>query len=147
MKYALLIGALAIAPLPTVAKQVSATLVSGHDPVFRWVRVMGDAFVPSVYVALEGTVHSATYTGQYDGAFTDLMADLQRTDANTQKSFKANGVLFIGVPDITRAGFGAQCATSEVRVAWAEVLGAKGSPGSAGLANYMVTPLRDWDKE
>ena len=47
----------------TKADDITATVVAGHPDVFRWVKMVDQAFAPAVSAALEGTSHSFTVDG------------------------------------------------------------------------------------
>ncbi|NNE52306.1 MAG: C4-dicarboxylate TRAP transporter substrate-binding protein [Sulfitobacter sp.] len=142
----LLLAATMMAPLPAAAETFDATVAAGHPPVFRWVRMIDEVFVPGVQKRLEGTGHTVNFTGQYGGSIakvgeeleaveaglaemgtcqalfdpakmalqnvtyytpfvsddvgkvSDLMHRLQLEDANMQKSYENNGVVYVGAP-------------------------------------------------
>ncbi|MFK7752070.1 MAG: C4-dicarboxylate TRAP transporter substrate-binding protein [Sedimentitalea sp.] len=141
-----LLATAAMMPLSASADTFSATVAAGHPGVFRWVKMIDEAFVPAVDKALEGTGHKVNFSAQYGGAIagvgeeleaveaglaelgicqslfdpaklavqnvtyytpfvsddvraiSDLMHDLQRYDADMQKSYDDNGVVYIGAP-------------------------------------------------
>ncbi|SFQ11981.1 C4-dicarboxylate TRAP transporter substrate-binding protein [Tranquillimonas alkanivorans] len=69
--------------LPTVAAAESfmATMVAGHPPVFRWVKMLDEAFVPAVQEELAGTGHSMNFTGLYGGAIAGVGEELEAVEA------------------------------------------------------------------
>ncbi|MEM1266924.1 MAG: C4-dicarboxylate TRAP transporter substrate-binding protein [Pseudomonadota bacterium] len=81
MKHALLAGAVALTPIPAAADTWSATVVAGHPPVFRWVRMIDEAFVPSVEQQLSGTGHSISFTGLYGGAIAGVGEELETVES------------------------------------------------------------------
>jgi TRAP-type C4-dicarboxylate transport system substrate-binding protein len=66
---------------PAAASSFNATIAAGHPPVFRWVKMMPEAFIPSVNKALEGTDHSITFSEQYGGAIAGLGEELEAAEA------------------------------------------------------------------
>ena len=64
-----------------VAEEFTATVVAGHPGVFRWVRMIDEAFVPTVQAALEGTGSSMTFDGQYGGAIAKVGDELETVEA------------------------------------------------------------------
>ncbi len=62
----------AIVTTPLKAESVSATIVAGHPPVFRWVRMFPEVFEPTVQKALEGTEHSITFSEQFGGSIAKV---------------------------------------------------------------------------
>lgn len=77
------LAALAVAavPLGAAADSFSATIAAGHPPVFRWVRMLDEAFIPAVQETLEGTGHSVSFTGQYGGAIAGVGEELEAVEA------------------------------------------------------------------
>lgn len=67
---ALLIGALSSTSIS--AESTSATIVAGHPPVFRWVRMFPEVFEPTVHQALEGTGHSISFSQQFGGSIAKV---------------------------------------------------------------------------
>ena len=49
-------------PQQAIAADISATIVAGHPPVFRWVKHASKTFIPAVNKALEGSGHSITWS-------------------------------------------------------------------------------------
>lgn len=71
----------ALAAAPSFAEDFSATVAAGHPPVFRWVRMIDEAFVPAVQKALEGTGHTISFTGQYGGAIAGVGEELEAVES------------------------------------------------------------------
>jgi TRAP-type C4-dicarboxylate transport system substrate-binding protein len=142
----LLLAATAMAPLPALSETFNATIAAGHPPVFRWVKMLDEVFIPGVQQRLEGSEHMVNFTGQYGGsiakvgeeleaveaglaelgtcqalfdpakmapqnvtyytpfvsadpgAVSDLMHRLQMEDANMQRTYETNGVVYVGAP-------------------------------------------------
>jgi len=68
-------------PVAAAADNFSATIAAGHPPVFRWVKMLDEAFVPAVNAALEGTEHSVSFTRQYGGAIAGVGEELEAVEA------------------------------------------------------------------
>lgn len=82
MNHTIMLGALAAAlALPAQADDFSATVAAGHPGVFRWVKMIDEAFVPGVNAALDGTGHSITFDGQYGGAIAKVGDELETVEA------------------------------------------------------------------
>ena len=75
---------LALGPLgwssPAVADEISATIVAGHPPVFRWVKHASKTFIPAVNTALEGTDHKITWSEQYGGSLAKVGDELEAVE-------------------------------------------------------------------
>jgi TRAP-type C4-dicarboxylate transport system substrate-binding protein len=68
---------MAFAPLPVVAETYNATVVTGHPPVFRWVRMLDEAFYPAVNEALAANGHEIAFDGQYGGSIATVGEELE----------------------------------------------------------------------
>lgn len=68
-------------PAPALAESVTATVVAGHPPVFRWVRMIPEAFIPAVNEALAGSGHDVTFLEQYGGAVAGVGEELEAVEA------------------------------------------------------------------
>ncbi|MEM1274494.1 MAG: C4-dicarboxylate TRAP transporter substrate-binding protein [Pseudomonadota bacterium] len=77
LKHTLCAGAIALAPMPSIAEQFDATIVAGHPAVFRWVRMINEVFIPEVTASLEGTEHEITFSEQYGGAVAGVGEELE----------------------------------------------------------------------
>lgn len=64
-----------------LADSFNATVAAGHPGVFRWVKMIDEAFVPGVNSALEGTGHDVTFDGQYGGAIAKVGEELETVEA------------------------------------------------------------------
>jgi TRAP-type C4-dicarboxylate transport system substrate-binding protein len=88
MKKILTSGALAATLLPTIAffnasaqaEEVTATIVAGHPPVFRWVKHASQTFIPAVNAALEGTDTKFTWSEQYGGSLAKVGDELEAVE-------------------------------------------------------------------
>ncbi|MEL6522642.1 MAG: C4-dicarboxylate TRAP transporter substrate-binding protein [Pseudomonadota bacterium] len=68
-------------PTLTYADSFNATVVAGHPGVFRWVKMIDEAFVPGVNAALEGTGHTIAFDGQYGGSIAKVGEELETVEA------------------------------------------------------------------
>lgn len=75
------IAALAMLTAPAMAEEYSATIVAGHPPVFRWVKMFDEAFIPAVTANLEGSGHSMSFTPQYGGSIAKVGEELEAIEA------------------------------------------------------------------
>ena len=66
--------------LPAAAETVSVTVVAGHPPVFRWVRIASEVYIPAVNAALEGTGHAVAWSEQYGGALAGVGEELETVE-------------------------------------------------------------------
>jgi TRAP-type C4-dicarboxylate transport system substrate-binding protein len=64
-----------------LADDFNATVAAGHPAVFRWVKMIDEAFAPGVKAALDGTGHSMTFDGQYGGAIAKVGEELETVEA------------------------------------------------------------------
>ena len=78
---ALLLAGAACLPFGALAETFNATIAAGHPPVFRWVKMLDEVFVPAVNARLEGTDHSVNFTGQYGGAIAKVGEELEAVEA------------------------------------------------------------------
>jgi TRAP-type C4-dicarboxylate transport system substrate-binding protein len=60
--------------------EISATIVAGHPPVFRWVKHASKTFIPAVNKALEGSGHSITWSEQYGGSLAKVGDELEAVE-------------------------------------------------------------------
>ena len=68
-------------PATALADSFKATVVAGHPGVFRWVKMIDEAFVPGVTEALKDTGHSIEFDGQYGGAVAKVGEELETVEA------------------------------------------------------------------
>jgi len=71
----------ALLPAAVVADNFSATIAAGHPPVFRWVKMFDEAFIPAVNKALEGSDHTLTFIPQYGGSIAGVGEELEAVEA------------------------------------------------------------------
>ncbi len=76
-----LAAVVAAAPGLAAADSFTATIAAGHPPVFRWVRMIPEAFIPAVQTALEGTGHEIAFSEQFGGAIAGVGEELEAVEA------------------------------------------------------------------
>ena len=81
LKKSALAACAALMPASVIADDFSATIAAGHPPVFRWVKMFDEAFIPAVNKNLEGTGHTMTFTGQYGGSIAKVGEELEAIEA------------------------------------------------------------------
>lgn len=80
---AILAAAISVSGLcaaPSFAETISATIVAGHPPVYRWVKHSSQTFIPAVDAALEGTGHSIDWSEQYGGSLAKVGEELEAVE-------------------------------------------------------------------
>ena len=60
-----------------VAETISITTVAGHPPVYRWVRVISDTFIPAVDDALRDSPYSIEWNELYAGTLAPVGGELE----------------------------------------------------------------------
>lgn len=73
--------AIVTTPLPAIAETYRTTVVAGHPPVFRWVRMLDEAFYPAVNEALAEHGHEMTFDGQYGGTIAAVGEELETIES------------------------------------------------------------------
>ncbi|MEM9640076.1 MAG: C4-dicarboxylate TRAP transporter substrate-binding protein [Pseudomonadota bacterium] len=68
-------------PGMVLAESFTATVAAGHPGVFRWVKMIDEAFVPGVETALDGSGHSISFDGQYGGSIAKVGDELETVEA------------------------------------------------------------------
>ncbi|MDX5384104.1 MAG: C4-dicarboxylate TRAP transporter substrate-binding protein [Rhodobacterales bacterium] len=81
LKHLGLVAALALTPAATFAETYNVTVVAGHPPVFRWVRMISESFIPTAQAELEAAGHSITFSEQYGGALAGVGEELEAVEA------------------------------------------------------------------
>ena len=77
-----LVSALAISvPALAAADAFNATIVAGHPPVFRWIRMISEVFVPTVEAEMAGAGHTIGFSEQYGGALAKVGEELEAVEA------------------------------------------------------------------
>lgn len=74
-------AALAAAPVTTFADSYNVTIAAGHPPVFRWIKMISDVYIPTVTAELEKAGHSITFSEQYGGALAKVGEELEAVEA------------------------------------------------------------------
>lgn len=74
-------GAVALSAGAASAESISATIVAGHPPVFRWVKMISDVFVPTVEAEMQSAGHSISFSEQYGGALAKVGEELETVEA------------------------------------------------------------------
>ena len=64
-----------------VADSYSATIVTGHPPVFRWVKMFPEAFIPTANEKLEALGHTVSFSEQYGGTIAGVGEELETVEA------------------------------------------------------------------
>lgn len=77
----LFVCAISAPQAPAMAEQYSATFAAGHPPIFRWVKMIDEVFIPSVTEALKNTDHSVQFTSQYGGSIARVGEELEAVEA------------------------------------------------------------------
>ena len=68
-------------PATAPADDYTATIAAGHPPVFRWVRMISEVFVPTVGQQMEAAGHTITFSEQYGGALAKVGEELEAVEA------------------------------------------------------------------
>lgn len=81
LKHLAVAGVLAAMPMAASAESFSATIVAGHPPVFRWVKMISDVFIPTATSEMEAAGHSITFSEQYGGSLAKVGEELEAVEA------------------------------------------------------------------
>jgi len=73
----MLMAAAMAMPDRALADDVTATVAAGHPPVFRWVKMIPNVFVPTVQKELEGSGHTFAITEQFGGSIAKVGEELE----------------------------------------------------------------------
>ena len=76
-----LAAALAATPVATLADSFKVTIAAGHPPVFRWIKMLSEVYIPSVTAELEAAGHTITFSEQYGGALAKVGEELEAVEA------------------------------------------------------------------
>ncbi|MDJ0629549.1 MAG: C4-dicarboxylate TRAP transporter substrate-binding protein [Rhodobacter sp.] len=68
-------------PTKSFSDSYTATVAAGHPPVFRWVRMISEAFIPTVQAELAGSGHDITFSEQYGGAIAGVGEELEAIES------------------------------------------------------------------
>lgn len=64
-----------------VADSYNVTIAAGHPPVFRWVKMFPEAFIPTANEKLAALGHSVSFSEQYGGAIAGVGEELETVEA------------------------------------------------------------------
>jgi TRAP-type C4-dicarboxylate transport system substrate-binding protein len=76
-----LTAALTAIPIAGFADSYSATIAAGHPPVFRWIRMISEVFVPTVAEQMQNAGHSITFSEQYGGSLAKVGEELETVES------------------------------------------------------------------
>ncbi|QBF30638.1 C4-dicarboxylate TRAP transporter substrate-binding protein [Thalassococcus sp. S3] len=68
-------------PAAGITESYSATIAAGHPPVFRWIRMISEVFVPTVTAEMEASGSSITFSEQYGGSLAKVGEELEAVEA------------------------------------------------------------------
>lgn len=74
-------AALIAAPAVSIAQEYNVTIAAGHPPVFRWVKMISDVFVPTVTAEVEAAGRSISFSEQYGGSLAKVGEELEAVEA------------------------------------------------------------------
>lgn len=63
------------------ADSYDVTIVAGHPPVFRWVKMYPEVFIPTVTEKLAALGHTISFSQQYGGAIAGVGEELETVEA------------------------------------------------------------------
>ena len=72
--------AAALGPRPGMAESFNVTVVAGHPPVFRWVRMIPESFEPAVNENLAALGHEMTFDEQFGGSIAGVGEELETVE-------------------------------------------------------------------
>lgn len=78
---AALAAALASAPVAAAADSFDAIVVAGHPPVFRWVQMISQSFIPAATEGFAAAGHSISFNEQYAGSLAGVGQELEALEA------------------------------------------------------------------
>ena len=81
LKTLTLTAALTALPAASFADSFNATIAAGHPPVFRWIRMISEVFVPTVTAEMEKAGHTITFSEQYGGSLAKVGEELEAVEA------------------------------------------------------------------
>jgi TRAP-type C4-dicarboxylate transport system substrate-binding protein len=73
--------ALAAAPAAAAADSFNAIVVAGHPPVFRWVKMISEVFIPSATEGFAAAGHQIAFNEQYGGSLAPVGEELEALEA------------------------------------------------------------------
>ncbi len=81
LKHFVFAGALFATPMAAMAQDYNVTIAAGHPPVFRWVKMISDVFVPTVTEQVEAAGRSISFSEQYGGSLAKVGEELEAVEA------------------------------------------------------------------
>ncbi len=81
LKHLILAAALGASPVATAAQDYNVTVAAGHPPVFRWVKMISDVFIPTVTEQVEAAGRSISFSEQYGGSLAKVGEELEAVEA------------------------------------------------------------------
>lgn len=73
--------ALCLGASGAIADNINVTIVTGHPPVFRWVKQFPEAFVPRLATELESLGYTLSVSEQFGGAIAGVGEELEALEA------------------------------------------------------------------
>ncbi|MFN3642920.1 MAG: C4-dicarboxylate TRAP transporter substrate-binding protein [Gemmobacter sp.] len=73
--------ALALLAAPAAAGDYTAIVVAGHPPVFRWVQMIQQAFIPAATAGFAAAGHTISFNEQYGGSLAPVGEELEALEA------------------------------------------------------------------
>lgn len=71
----------AATPVATLADNFNVTIAAGHPPVFRWIKMISEVYIPTLTAELEAAGHTITFSEQYGGALAKVGEELEAVEA------------------------------------------------------------------
>lgn len=73
--------AVALGPVAAAADSFDAIVVAGHPPVFRWVQMITQSFIPAATAGFAAAGHTITFNEQYGGSLAPVGEELEALEA------------------------------------------------------------------
>lgn len=73
--------ALVAAPVSAAAENYDAIVVAGHPPVFRWVQMIPQGFIPAATKGFAAAGHTITFNEQFGGSLAPVGEELEALEA------------------------------------------------------------------
>jgi len=70
-----------VLPSLAAADDFTATIAAGHPPVFRWVKMLPEVFIPTVQEKMQAAGHTITFSEQYGGSLAKVGEELEAVEA------------------------------------------------------------------
>lgn len=81
IKHVALAATIAAIPLGASAQDYNVTIAAGHPPVFRWVKMISEVFIPTVTEQVEAAGRSIAFSEQYGGSIAKVGEELEAVEA------------------------------------------------------------------